>query len=362
MNPSLSHPFRPICPRCASRAEGEHALGLLARDVTDEQGRVVEGALVCPRQDCQTEYPIIDGVPLLFADVRRAVAASMAQIETRDDFSPATRSRLGDCLEPGSVPDTLRLYQSTYAFDHFGEFFPRASVVSTGCEPGGVLRCLAAARSLIDTFPNGPILDIGCAVGRSTLELAMDGRPVLGLDANIAMLRLARKVAQSGSGRAAIRRVGMVYEPVEWTVPGVAELAPGPDFWCADAELLPLPQSSLAGIVALNCLDCLSNPAGALLSWAGALKPGGVLLLTTPFDWSGNATPLDAWLGGHSQRGPERGASEAALRRHLSWAGFEILGESSVAWGVRLHDRASTMYNSFVVAARRNNRQPGSTS
>lgn len=322
----------------------------------EQDGHVLEGALVCPRGPCQCEFPILDGIPLLFADPRGMANASMHQISARHDLSAASRSRLGDCLEPGSAPDLARLFLSTYAFDHYGEFFPRGAATSTSCDPGGVMRCLAAARSLAGEIPPGCIADVGCSAGRSTLELAMDGHPVLGLDAGFGMLRLAQQVLRTGKGRADVRRGGMVYEPVEWHVPRGSR---GADFWCADACALPLPGASLAGVVALNVMDCLANPGAALLSWARALAPGGVLLLSTPFDWSGHATPIDAWLGGHSQRGPERGSSEAALRRHLAWAGFDIIGETDVAWGVRLHDRASTMYRSFVVAARRNQREPG---
>ena len=48
----------------------------------------------------------------------------------------------------------------------------------------------------------------------------------------------------------------------------------------------------------------------------GGVVTGG-LVLTTPYDWSA-AVPVDAWLGGHSQRGPHQGSSEPILRGLLT--------------------------------------------
>jgi SAM-dependent methyltransferase len=324
---------------------------------------------------------VLDGIPMLMPDVRATIAGAISEINARDDLSHASTTMLGDCAGPGSAFETSRFHQSTYVFDHYGEFFPGDALDReshtltpdlsprrsgskpttdpniTNASPSGVVRCLREAMRLAGDLSPGPILDVGCSVGRSTLELAAPGRTVLGLDASFGMLRLAQRIMQTGKGAASIRRTGLVYDRVEWTVPPVPA---GVDFWGGDAAWPPFRAGAFAAVVALNVLDCLNNPAAALLAWARVLPRGGKLLLATPFDWSPAATPVDAWLGGHSQRGPEQGSCEAALRRHLAWAGFDILGESDVSWGVRLHDRATTVYNTFVVAAVRNAREPGS--
>lgn len=359
---------------------GEHALKLLSGEIAGD-AMLTEGALACTSASCQCEYPILDGVPVLMPDVRAAIAGSMSDMNARNDLSHALTTMLGDCAGPGSAFETSRFHQSTYVFDHYGEFFPAGapargagssapeashsrsvserSAVSNdrAISPSGVVRCLREAWRLAGDIGAGAILDVGCSVGRSTMELATDGRVVLGLDASYGMLRLAQQLMRRGQGVASIRRTGLVYERVEWSLPPVPA---GVDYWCGDAAWPPFRAGGFAAVVALNVLDCLHNPAAALLAWARLLPPGGKLLLATPFDWSPAATPVDHWLGGHSQRGPEQGSCEAALRRHLAWAGFDILGESEVSWGVRLHDRATTVYTTFVIGARRNTREPGS--
>ena len=78
-------------------------------------------------------------------------------------------------------------------------------------------------------------------------------------------------------------------------------------------------------------------------------------------DWSPSATPLEHWLGGHSQRSPGAGASEPVLRALLtpgahpqSVAGLQLEREmESLPWQVRTHDRAWMHYRTHLVVARR---------
>ena len=53
----------------------------------------------------------------------------------------------------------------------------------------------------------------------------------------------------------------------------------------------------------------------------GVYITGGDAIITTPYDWSDAATPLEQWLGGHSQRGGVQGDSAAMLRSLLTPGG-----------------------------------------
>lgn len=44
-----------------------------------------------------------------------------------------------------------------------------------------------------------------------------------------------------------------------------------------------------------NPMSCLSRMSGG----RGIVKPGGLLVITTPFTWSEQFTPRDLWLGGY---------------------------------------------------------------
>jgi hypothetical protein len=97
-----------------------------------------------------------------------------------------------------------------------------------------------------------------------------------------------------------------------------------------------------------------------LESLSRVLKPGASLVLCTPYDWSGAVTVPGAWVGGHSDRAPGRGAPEPVLRALLtpgahpaSVKGLRLTGEVvHVPWHLRSHDRSVTAYDVHLVTAR----------
>ena len=120
--------------------------------------------------------------------------------------------------------------------------------------------------------------------------------------------------------------------------------------------------------MALNLLDCVAEPPRLLAGLAGAVRPGGRVLFATPYDWSARATPVETWIGGHSQRADHAGAAEPFLRRLLaqgehpqSVPGLMLLAEDLAwPWQTRLHDRAAVQYRSHLLALARCAGQPES--
>ncbi|MGE0709555.1 MAG: methyltransferase domain-containing protein [Planctomycetota bacterium] len=356
--------LRPLCPRC--RAEGrEHPLALAA--VHEEQGEhVVQGLLACSGEGCWQEYPILDGVPLIVADVRGFVSGQAASILLRQDLHPALAGLVGDACGPGSHYDVVRQHLSNYAWDHYASFDPeeRPEGEGAGAEPpGSVVRVLERGLALAGEAALGPVLDAGCAVGRVSFELAArrPGELVLGVDLNYPMLRLAARALREGVVRYQRRRVGLVYDPRQAPLPYAPEARARVDFWALDASALPFAAGSFALATSLNLLDCLADPLGHLSSLVHTLRPGGRALLATPHDWSASATAVEAWVGGHSQRGPTEGASEPLLRALLTpgqhpaaVAGLEIVAEDpDVPWQVRLHARSRARYRAQLLALAR---------
>jgi hypothetical protein len=108
----------------------------------------------------------------------------------------------------------------------------------------------------------------------------------------------------------------------------------------------------------MNVLDCVSAPRELLASLGRVLQAGGMASLACPYDWSLVATPLENWLGGHSQRSPAAGASETALRALLTpgaAGSIETLvlktERDDLIWQVRLHDRSTMTYRLHLVVA-----------
>ena len=329
----------------------------LAHTARQEGDHILEGALHCSNPKCLREYPIIDGIPLLVANIREYISQNILPIYARRDLSEFTESILGDCCGPNSALDISRQHLSSYTWDHYGEFDTGGSVV--GAEPGAVGRSLRRALELAGRVPSGPAIDLGCSVGRTAFELAAapGERLVLGVDLHFPMLRVAAEVLRQGRVNYPKRRTGVVYDWRNFEVH--FEGAEQVDFWACDATALPFPAGTFALASALNVLDCVNNPRELLVSLSHALKAEGKILLTCPYDWSPGATPLEAWLGGHSQRSKTAGSPEALLRAMLSEPehpaavrGLKLLTEQPrVSWHVRLHERSTMHYETHLVIA-----------
>lgn len=344
--------LKPVCPRCRAVGAGDRPVILAAVDEEDAAG-VRFGALICSNAACQMEFPIIDGAPILSADVRTWIAGNLAYLNQRDDLPDRARSQIGDCAGADSAHNAARQHQSTYAWDHWGEFDP----AETGA-PGGVARLLKFALQLSGgagrTAP-GPALDVGTACGRGAFELAAaTGRLTLGVDLNWPLLKIARQALTQGAVSYPRRRIGMVFDQRFFPVaPPAAALT---DFWVADALALPFADRSFGVFSALNVLDCVASPIGLLRELDRLTASGGGGALATPFDWSPAATAPEAWIGGHSQRGPDQGDGAALLRRLLTSSGhpqqasrLRLSGEDGeFQWAIRLHDRSQMFYECHV--------------
>ena len=349
--------FEAIGPLCAvCRRAGLTSPLVIARVIREEGGDILEGVLQCSEARCQREAPIIDGIPILVEALRAYVAQSIFPILRRGDLSGTIESILGDCCGPGSAFDQGRQHLSSYASGHYGDLDPG--------EPKGprpsILGLLDQGLALAGPPDQGPILDAGCAVGRSTFELAERcDRLVLGIDLNFSMLQVAARAMRAGEIRHPLRRVGLVYDERAFRVS--FPRAEAVDFWVADAANLPFPDGVFSLAVGLNLLDCLPSPLEHLLSLARVLAPGARAILSTPYDWSPAATPVEGWIGGHSQRGPEGGDSATALRLLLtpgahpaSLGDLRLVAESdAIPWQVRLHDRSAVHYQTHLLVTER---------
>jgi len=349
--------FEAIAPVCAvCRGAGAGAPLRIGRVLREQDGDVLEGILQCSESGCQREYPILDGIPVLVPALRAYVSQNILPILRRGDLSGTMESILGDCCGPGSAFDQLRQHLSAYAWGHYSDLDP----LEPGNPPLSLLGLLDHGLALAGPPGEGPILDAGCSVGRSTFELAeRHDRLVLGVDLSFSMLQVASRALREGELRYPRRRVGLVYD--ERSFPVRFPASERVDFWACDAASLPFPERTFSLAASLNLLDCLPSPHEHLGSLARVLAPGARAILCTPHDWSQAATPIEGWIGGHSQRGPEGGSSSGALRALLtpgahpaSIEGLSLIAEvEALPWLMRVHERSAVQYAVQMVVAER---------
>ncbi len=356
----------PVCLVCRGRGV-EVPLELTSVWLEDGE-HVVEAMLQCQDATCRREYPIIDGIPILLRDVRAYVQTNLLAIQQRRPLAAPLESLVGDCCGPDAPFNTQRQHLSTYGASHWGDIWRRPGSSTEGAPQAltdgetaaaaSLLDLLAACRRLSGDLPAGPRLDIGCAVGRTSFELAArdetsqaDDDLVLGIDLHFAMLRPAARLLRGEGIALPCRRSGVVYEPRTCRLPAgpLRRGAERLDFWACDGLDLPFGERSFAAIGALNVLDCLTSPVDGLRQMGRLLQPDGRLWMCSPYDWSSSATPFEGWLGGHSDRGVDGGHSGRRLRALLAepalGLGLEIASYGAdVPWRLRLHDRSIMEY------------------
>ncbi len=201
------------------------------------------------------------------------------------------------------------------------------------------------ARWLLDAarehgVPMEQALDVGCAVGRASFELARGYETVLGVDLSRAFIDAADALRRDGElryfrkdeGRLGIARTAMVDPAIDRS---------RARFRQADACALPAELVDFDAVLLANLLCRLPSPKallGRLGGPRGLVKPGGLLAIFSPYSWLESFTPPEAWLGG-CERDGKPVKSAVALGEFLRAEGFELLREADEPLVIREHAR-----------------------
>ena len=309
--------LRPLCPACRVRGQ-ERPLTLVAEAGTDSD--ITAGVLVC-RDGCSQAFPIIDGIPILMPDLAGWLASNLHLVQQCDIAGTAAEAVVGALAGPDSAFNIVRHQQSTYGHSHYGDLADGIVCLDV---PGGAVSLLRAGLGR-DRLAPGPVLEIGCAVGGGVFGLsAMSDGPVLGIDVNWPLLKVARHALDTGRVTFPLRRSGVHYDRRSADLGG--EDRHRADVWVADALALPFSAGTFGHVVSLNVLDCISDPGRMMAEMARSLMPGGRYLVSTPFDWASHATPAHLWL-----------ADADEVVKVLDHAGLGLLEIQEAEWKLRLH-------------------------
>ena len=171
-------------------------------------------------------------------------------------------------------------------------------------------------------------LDVGCAVGRSTFELTRFCSRVKGVDLSSSFIEAANRLVEQGRQEYGFLEEGDLFRKATAIVS--ADQRAKAEFEVADACDLPPGLGSFEVVHAANLLCRLPKPDLFLNNLSNLVKPGGQLLLATPFTWLEEFTPKGKWLGS--------GDSEEALTRALS-PFFELEKRKELPFVIREHGR-----------------------
>ncbi len=144
-------------------------------------------------------------------------------------------------------------------------------------------------------------LELGCAVGRCSFELAKVFEDVTGIDFSARFIKNAVQMKENGVVRYKIKTEGSIYEAKEVSSDEFEldeETRKRVSFWQGDACNLKPHFKGYDLIVAANLIDRLYDPHKFLTTVHERLNVGGVLLITSPYSWDEAFTPKERWLGG----------------------------------------------------------------
>jgi 5-histidylcysteine sulfoxide synthase/putative 4-mercaptohistidine N1-methyltranferase len=181
---------------------------------------------------------------------------------------------------------------SQYCEFHFGrDYFGVPNFLVTAAE---ICRELTAGK------PIRRALDLGCATGRATFELARFCDHVTGIDFSSRFIRVGHDMKQKGFTRYAIAEEGELVSYHERTLAdlGLEEVRDKVEFWQGDAHNLKAQFTDYDLVLAGNLIDRLYEPARFLDHITSRINTGGLLVLLSPYTWLEEFTPKDKWLGG----------------------------------------------------------------
>ena len=193
-----------------------------------------------------------------------------------------------------------------------------------------------AVRELLDPEllpPEATALEAGCSVGASAFELARHCRHVEAGDYSGSFITAAQTLARTGRHEAVRTVEGVITEPFTALVPPEIDRS-RVAFSVQDATALPEGMAPFDVVLAANLICRLPDPEAFVSRLAGLVKPGGQLLLTTPFTWLEDYTPRERWIGGNET---ER-RSEEELARRLSGE-FRLHRRRDLPFLIREHER-----------------------
>jgi 5-histidylcysteine sulfoxide synthase/putative 4-mercaptohistidine N1-methyltranferase len=208
---------------------------------------------------------------------------------------------------------------SQYCEFHYGQdYFGVPNFMAAAAE---ICRELTAGRTIARA------LDLGCATGRATFELARFCDHVTGIDFSARFIRVGHDLRQKGYTRYAMPEEGELvsYHEKSLADMDLEDVRNKVEFWQGDAHNLKEQFTGYDLVLACNLIDRLYDPTRFIDHIAGRINSGGLLVLLSPYTWLEEFTPKDKWLGGLKIDG-ENVTTLDGLRARLE-PRFRMIGE-----------------------------------
>jgi putative 4-mercaptohistidine N1-methyltranferase len=196
---------------------------------------------------------------------------------------------------------------------------------------GYAVRCVSECVDAARVPAGARALDLGCAVGRSSFELARSCGEVIAIDYSQNFIRAALELRERGELAYLMKIEGNETRPVLARVPVEIERA-RVQFEHGDAMTLREDLGHFDVVLMANLIDRLREPRLCLERLRTLVRSGGQLIITSPYTWLEEYTPRENWLG--QRTGGTLAGLRAALERD-----FDLKRTLDLPFLIREHAR-----------------------
>ena len=161
---------------------------------------------------------------------------------------------------------------------------------------GFPVRCVTECVEVRRLGRDSRALDLGCAVGRSSFELARYCGEVIGLDFSRSFINAANQLKRDKKIACKRQEEGELFTELELSVPDEID-GRKITFAVGDALNLDSGLGQFDIVLMANLIDRVSDPGDLLTRIGKFVAPGGQLIVTSPYTWLEEYTPRSSWLG-----------------------------------------------------------------
>ena len=180
-------------------------------------------------------------------------------------------------------------------------------------------KCAEYALEYAKETPMQHALDLGCATGRASFELAHGFDKVTGIDFSARFVQVGLDLKTRGeiTFQRVIEGDIIAHDKVTLDELGFTDIAENVDFWQGDACNMKAHFRGYDLIMATNLIDRLYEPMLFLEDVDQRIADGGFLILTSPYTWLQEYTKKEFWLGGYRDENGEEVSTLDGLKKAL---------------------------------------------
>ena len=196
--------------------------------------------------------------------------------------------------------------------------------------------CAKKASEYAKTTPRKRALDLGCATGRASFELAQAFEHVDGIDYSQAFIDAAVELQKNGRISYAQNGEGELKKHIiiDLSAYDFAKFSGRVTFSQGDACNVAPQYKEYDLIMATNLIDRLYEPQLFLKSIHERITAGGFLVLTSPYTWLEEYTQKKFWIGGYVNENGNEVTTLDGLTRLLE-TNFELIATEDVPFVIR---------------------------